>query len=41
YIGVTCSFINDSWKLCEFALTIKYVRYPHTTERISEILSDI
>ncbi|CAG8466542.1 10225_t:CDS:2 [Dentiscutata heterogama] len=25
YLGITCSFINNDYKRCEFVLTIKYV----------------
>ncbi|GBB94077.1 hypothetical protein RclHR1_02290003 [Rhizophagus clarus] len=41
YLGVTCSYINQSFKLCEFTLDIAYVRYPHTSAHIKDTLVNI
>ena len=41
YLGVTCSYINRSFKMCEFTLDIAYVRYPHTTIHIKDTLESI
>ncbi|CAB4431110.1 unnamed protein product [Rhizophagus irregularis] len=30
YLGVTCSYLNQSFTLCELTLDIAYIRYPHT-----------
>ena len=41
YLGVTCSYLNQSFKLCEFTLDIAYVRYPHTAAHIKDTLENI
>jgi hypothetical protein len=41
YLGVTCSYLNKSFKLCEFTLDIAYIRYPHTANHIRETLENI
>ncbi len=41
YLGVTCSYLNQSFKLCEFTLDITYVRYPHTAVHIKDTLESI
>ena len=41
YLGITCSFINSKFQLCEFTLSISYVRYPHTAENIVETLEQV
>ena len=41
YLGVTCSYIDQSFKLCEFTLDIAYIRYPHTSAHIKDTLEDI
>ena len=41
YLGVTCSYIDKSFKLCEFTLDISYIRYPHTANHIRETLENI
>jgi hypothetical protein len=41
YLGVTCSYINQSFKMCEFTLDIAYVRYPHTAIHIKDTLESI
>jgi Protein of unknown function (DUF 659) len=38
FLGVTCSFLDRSFKIQEIVLTIEYVRYPHTAENISDTL---
>lgn len=41
YLGVTCSFIDDSFQLCEMTLAIQYLPYPHTANNIVELLNRI
>src|SRR5688572_18068634 len=41
YLGVTCSYLNQSFKLCEFTLDIAYIRYPHTAVHIKDTLKSI
>ena len=41
YLGVTCSYLNKSFKLCEFTLDIAYIRYPHTANHIRKTLENI
>ena len=41
YLGITCSYLDQSFKLCEFTLDITYVRYPHTAVHIKDTLENI
>jgi hypothetical protein len=41
YLGVTCSFIDNSFQLCETTLAIQYLPYPHTANNIVELLNQI
>ncbi|CAB5330942.1 unnamed protein product [Rhizophagus irregularis] len=41
YIGVTCSFVNNNFDICEAILAVQYVPYPHTGDNICEVLRDI
>jgi hypothetical protein len=41
YIGVTCSFIDNDFKLCEAILSIQFVPYPHTGNNICGVLREI
>ncbi|GES96177.1 zinc finger BED domain-containing protein 4-like [Rhizophagus clarus] len=41
YLRVICSYINQSFKLCEFTLDMAYVRYPHTSAHIKDTLVNI
>jgi len=41
YIGVTCSFIDNDFKLCEAILAIQYIPYPHTGYNICNVLTEI
>lgn len=41
YIGVTCSFIDNDFKLCEAILAIQYIPYPHTGYNICNVLHEI
>ena len=41
YLGVTCAFIDDSFRLCETTLAIQYLPYPHTANNIVELLNQI
>ncbi|GES77744.1 zinc finger BED domain-containing protein 1-like [Rhizophagus clarus] len=38
FLGITCSFLDKNFTLHEIILTIEYVRYPHTSENISDTL---
>ena len=38
FLGVICSFLNKNFILYEIVLTIKYIRYPHIAENISNTL---
>ena len=39
--GITCSFINNSFELHKYTLDIAYVRYPHTSHHILEMLEKV
>ena len=41
YLGVTCSFVNSQFELCEATLAIEYLKYPHTSENIVDCLNRI
>jgi hypothetical protein len=41
YLGVTCSYLNQSFTLCELTLDIAYIRYPHTAINIKDTLENI
>jgi len=41
YLGVTCSFVNKEFKLCEATLAIEYLKYPHTSKNIVNCLNQI
>ena len=41
YLGITCSHLDQSFKLREFTLDIAYVRYPHTAVNIRDTLEGI
>ena len=41
YLGITCSFLNNKFELCEFILDLAYVRYPHTSQNIFETLEQV
>ena len=41
YLGITCSFLNNTFDLHEFTLDIAYIRYPHTSNHILETLEDV
>jgi hypothetical protein len=41
YLGVTCLYLDQSFKLREFTLDIAYVRYPHTAIHIKDTLESI
>ena len=41
YLGITCSYLNQSFKLCEFTLDIAYVRYPHNALHIKDTLENV
>ncbi len=31
YLGITCSFVNIQFELCEATLAIEYLKYSHTS----------
>lgn len=41
YLGITCSFLDNTFNLREFTLDIAYVRYPHTFKHILETLEHV
>ena len=41
YLGVTCSYVDQFFKLREFTLDISYVRYPHTSAHLRDTLENI
>lgn len=41
YLGVTCSFVNIQFELHETILSIKYLKYPHTSNIIVDCLTQI
>jgi len=41
YIGVTCSFIDNNFDVCEAILAVQYVPYPHTSNNICNVLRNI
>ena len=41
YLGITGSFLDNTFELCEFTLDIAYVRYPHTSKHILETLEQV
>ena len=41
YLGVTSSFVNEQFELCEATLAIEYLKYPHTSENIVKRLNQI
>ncbi|CAB5208340.1 unnamed protein product [Rhizophagus irregularis] len=41
YLGVTCSFVNNQFELHETILSIKYLKYQHTSDIIVDCLTQI
>ena len=41
YLGITYSFVNIQFELCEATLAIEYLKYPHTSENIVDCLNQI
>src|ERR1043165_6668509 len=41
YIGVTCSWISTNFKPKESLLTLEYVPFPHTAEKVCESLTNV
>jgi hypothetical protein len=41
YLGITCSFLDNTFDLREFTLDIAYIRYPHTSKHILETLEQV
>ena len=41
YLGITCSFLDNTFNLREFILDIAYIRYPHTANHILESLEQV
>lgn len=38
FLGVTCSFSDKNFTIHEVILTIEHIRYPHTSQNISDAL---
>ena len=36
FLGITCSYLDQQYNLHEIALTLSYVRFPHTAENIQD-----
>lgn len=41
YLGITCSFLDQEYKLNEIALTVSHLRYPHTSENIKDAINEV
>lgn len=41
YLGITCHYLDQQYKLCEMALTLSYIRFPHTAENIKDAIEKI
>ncbi|CAG8542546.1 6347_t:CDS:10, partial [Scutellospora calospora] len=41
YLGITCAYIDNSFKLNEVTLAIQYVQYPHTADNIYETIEKV
>ncbi|CAB4382569.1 unnamed protein product [Rhizophagus irregularis] len=41
YIGITCSFIDNNFNICEAILAVQYVLYFHTGDNICKVLCDM
>ena len=41
YIGITCTYIDQHFKLNEVTLAVQYIRYPHTANHICETVEKI
>jgi hypothetical protein len=41
FLGVTCSYIDENFKIHEQVLAVDYIRYPHTANHISDTLLTI
>ena len=40
-LGVTCSFVNNQFELCEATLAIEYLKYSHISNNIVNYLNQI
>jgi zinc finger BED domain-containing protein 1 (E3 SUMO-protein ligase ZBED1) len=41
YLGITCNYLDEDFKLHERVLAIEYVRYPHTADHIGDTILSI
>lgn len=41
FLGITCSYLDQQYNLCEITLTLSHVRYPHTSENIKDSIEEI
>jgi len=41
FLGITCSFLDQQYNLHEIALTLSYVRYPHTADHIKDAIEEV
>ncbi|CAB5372016.1 unnamed protein product [Rhizophagus irregularis] len=41
YIGITYSFIDNNFNICEAILAVQYVLYSHTSDNICKVLRDM
>ncbi|CAG8627110.1 20347_t:CDS:1, partial [Racocetra persica] len=41
YLGITCSYVDQFFRLKEFMLDIVYIKYPHIAKNISNTVEEI
>jgi hypothetical protein len=41
YLGITCSFLDNRFKLHEIILDVACIRYPYTSEYVLDALEDV
>ena len=41
FLGIMCSYLDQQYNFNEIALTLSYVRFPHTTENIKDSIEEI
>jgi len=41
FLGTTCSYLDEKYDLHEIALTLSYLRYPHTADNIQDAIEEV
>jgi hypothetical protein len=41
FLGITCSYLDEKYELHEIALTLSYLRYPHTADNIQDAIEEV